>query len=202
MSKTIGALFVCAVLSVALVASTGQAQQQTQRVVGTIAGVDGPTLVIKTREGEVKVNITSDITVFGVERRTLADIKPGQFLGVGAIPQPDGSQKAVRVLIFPPGENPNPGFRPWEGAPQGTMTNANVETSVAGVDGQVVMLTYKDGEKKIIVTPDAQIVGTVHGDRSELKPGAAIVIVRAMKKPDGTLEANRINVGRDGVVPQ
>jgi hypothetical protein len=202
MTKTIGTLFACAVLSAVLVASTGQAQPQTQRVVGTIEGVDGPTLVIKTRQGEVKVNITSDITVFGVERRTLADIKPGQFLGVGALPLPDGSQKAVRVQIFTPGESPNPGFRPWAGAPQGTMTNANVETSVAGVDGQVVMLKYKDGEKKIIVTPDAQIVGTVHGGRSELKPGAAIVIVRAVKKPDGTLEANRINVGRDGVVPQ
>lgn len=189
-------------LSAALVASIGHAQQQTQRVVGTIEAVEGATLIVKTRQGEVKVNITGDITVFGVERRTLADIKPGLFLGVGAIPLPDGSQKAVRVQIFPPGERPNPGFRSWEGAPQGTMTNANVETSVAGVDGYVVMLKYKDGEKKIVVTPDARIVGTVHGDRSELKPGAAIVIARAMKKPDGTLEASRINVGRDGVVPQ
>ena len=140
--------------------------------------------------------------MFGVERRTVADIKPGQFLGVGAIPLPDGSQKAVRVQIFPPGENPNPGFRTWEGAPQGTMTNASVETSVAGVDGQVLTLKYKDGEKKIIVASDAQIVGTVHGDKSELKPGVAVSIARAIKKPDGTLEAVRINVGRDGVTPQ
>jgi hypothetical protein len=200
MSRTIGTLFACAALSATLVISPGQAQ--TQRVVGTIEAVDGPALLIKTRQGEVKVTLTSDVTVFGVERRTLADIKPDLFLGVGAIPQPDGSQKALRVQIFPPGESPNPGFRPWEGAPQGTMTNATVETSVAGVDGQVVMLKYKDGEKEIIVGPDAQIVGTVRGDKSELKPGVAVVIVRAMKKPDGTLEANRVNAGRDGVVPQ
>ncbi len=177
-------------------------QAQTQRVVGKITGVDGPTLVVETKQGEVRVNVTSDVTVFGVEKRSVTDIKPGLFLGVGAIPQPDGSQKAVRVNIFPSGESPNPGFRPWEGAPQGTMTNANVDTSVAGVDGQVLMLKYKDGEKKIVVAPDAQIVGTVRGDRGELKPGASIVIVRAMKKPDGTLEANRVNVGRGGVVPQ
>ena len=82
------------------------------------------------------------------------------------------------------------------------MTNAHVETSVTGVDGQVVMLKYKDGEKKIIVAPDAQIVATVRGDKGELKTGAAIVIVRAVKKPDGALEANRVNVGRDGIVPQ
>jgi len=202
MNNYITAAIAGTVLAAALAIVPTSAQQQTQRVVGTIAAVDGPTLVIKTRQGEVKVNITSDVTVFGVERRTLADIKPGQFLGVGAVPQPDGSQKAVRVQIFPPGESPNPGFRPWEGAPQGTMTNANVETSVAGVDGQVLMLKYKDGEKKIIVKPDAQIVGTVRGNRGELKAGVAIVIVRAIMKPDGTLEANRINAGRDGVVPQ
>jgi hypothetical protein len=175
---------------------------QTVRVVGAIEAVDGPTLTVKTRQGEVKVDVTSDVAVFGVERRTLADIKPGLFVGVGATPLPDGSQKAVRVQIFPPGENPNPGFRPWEGAPQGTMTNANVDTSVTSADGQVLMLKYQDGEKKIVVAPDAQITATVPGNRSELKPGIAIVIVRAVKKPDGTLEANRVNAGRDGLVPQ
>lgn len=199
MNKVIRTSLAGALLAAWCVAASAQ---ETQRVVGTIAGVDGSTLIVKTRSGEVKVNITSDVTVFGVEKRTLADIKPGQFLGVGAIAQPDGSQKAMRVQIFPPGESPNPGFRPWAGAPQGTMTNANVESSVAGVDGQVLMLKYKDGEKKIIVMPDAQIVGMVHGDKSELKSGVAIVIVRAIKKPDGTLEANRVNAGRNGVVPQ
>ena len=202
MVRRIGTSFVSAVLAASLAVSAARAQQQTQRVVGTVEAVEALTLVIKTRQGEVKVGITSDVAVFGVERRTVADIKPGQFLGVGAIPLPDGSQKAIRVLIFPPGENPNPGVRPWEGAPQGTMTNANVETSVAGVDGQVLTLKYKDGEKKIVVASDAQIVGTVQGDKSELKPGVAIVITRAIKMPDGTLETNRVNAGRDGVVPQ
>jgi len=183
-------------------AVTSALQAQTVRVVGTIEAVEGSTLVVKTRQGELKVNIASDVTVFGVERRTVSDIKPGQFLGVGAIPQPDGTQKAVRVQIFPAGESPNPGFRSWEGAPQGTMTNATVETSVVGVQGHELILKYKEGEKKIIVTPEAQIVGTVRGDKSELKPGAAISIARATKKPDGTLEANRISVGREGVVPR
>ena len=137
MSKTSGRLSLRSAMLAALVSRSGHAQQQTQRVVGTIEAVDGPTLVVKTRQGEVKVNVTDNVTVFGVERRTLADIKPGQFLGVGAMPQPDGSQKAVRVKSSRRVQSPNPGFRPWEGAPQGTMTNANVETSVAGVDGHV-----------------------------------------------------------------
>jgi hypothetical protein len=201
MRKTIVATLAGIVLAAALAISTGRAQQ-TQRVVGTIDTVEGSNLVIKTRQGEVKVTIASDVKVFGVERRSVADIKPGLYLGVGAVPLPDGSQKAVRVQIFPPGESPNPGFRIWEGAPQGTMTNANVETSVAGVDGQVLTLKYKDGEKKIVVASDAQIVGTIRGDKSELKPGAAVSIARATKKPDGTLEAARVNVGRNGVTPQ
>jgi len=201
MSKTIRVVIAGAVIAV-LGAVTSALQAQTVRVVGTIEAVEGSTLVVKTRQGELKVNIASDVAVFGVERRTVSDIKLGQFLGVGAIPQPDGTQKAIRVQIFPAGESPNPGFRPWEGAPQGTMTNATVETSVVGVQGQELILKYKDGEKKIIVTPEAQIVGTVRGDKSELKPGAAISIARATKKPDGTLEANRISVGRDGIVPR
>ncbi|HTS40684.1 MAG TPA: hypothetical protein VMH84_09120 [Xanthobacteraceae bacterium] len=201
MSKTIRVVIAGAVIAV-LGAVTSALQAQTVRVVGTIEAVEGSTLVVKTRQGELKVNIASDVAVFGVELRTVSDIKLGQFLGVGAIPQPDGTQKAIRVQIFPAGESPNPGFRPWEGAPQGTMTNATVETSVVGVQGQELILKYKDGEKKIIVTPEAQIVGTVRGDKSELKPGAAISIARATKKPDGTLEANRISVGRDGIVPR
>ena len=189
-------------IMLAATVAVAPAQQQVQRVIGMIEGVDGRTLVVKTKQGDVKVNVTDNAAVFGVTKATLADIKPGQFLGVGAMPQPDGSQKAVRINIFPPGQSPNPGFRSWAGAPQGTMTNGTVDTSVAGVEGHTLSLRYKDGEKKIIVTPQTQIVASVPGDRSELKPGAAIVIARAEKKPDGTLEAARVNVGRDGVVPQ
>jgi outer membrane lipoprotein SlyB len=191
-----------ALASVILAVSIAAAQSQIQRVVGTIQGVDGRTLAVKTKEGEVKVNVTDNVAVFGVTKATLADIKPGAFIGVGAMPQPDGSQKAVRINIFPPGQSPNPGFRSWAGAPQGTMTNGTVDTSVAGVEGRMLSVKYKDGDTKIIVTPQTQIVASVPGDRGELKPGVAIVIVRAVKKPDGTLEAARVNVGRGGVVPQ
>jgi hypothetical protein len=94
------------------------------------------------------------------------------------------------------------GFRPWDRQPNSTMTNATVEQTVAGVDGQVVMVKYKGGEQKIVVPPDAVILAYAVGDKAELKPGAHVAIVRATKKPDGSLEANRINVGRGEVVPQ
>ena len=176
-------------------------QAQTQRVIGTIEGVDGPTLVVKTRDGQVKVNLTEKVAVFGVVKATLADLKPGSFIGVGAMPQPDGSQKAIRVMIFAETQRgTGEGHRPWV-QPGSTMTNATVDTTVGSVDGQVLMVKYKDGEKKIIVPPALEIQQYVVGDKTELKPGANILITAAAKKPDGSLEANRVNVGRGGIVP-
>jgi hypothetical protein len=177
--------------------------QQPQRVRGTIESVDGSTLVIKQGEGpDVTVKLTDNVQVFGVVPATLADVKPGAFIAVGAMPQPDGSQKAIQVMIFAESQRGlGEGFRPWD-RPGTTMTNATVDTTVAGVDGQEVTVKYKDGEKKIIIGKDVVIRAYVAGDKSELKPGAYIAIVRADKLPDGTLQTARINVGRDGVVPQ
>ena len=172
------------------------------RIRGPIQAVDGSTLTVKAGEaGDVKVKLTDNAAVYGVVKATLADIKPGAFIGVGAMPQADGSQRAVQVMIFAEQQRgTGEGHRPWD-RPNSTMTNATVDTTVAGVDGQVVMVKYKDGEKKIIVGPDAVIRAYVVGSKDELKPGANINIIRAEKKPDGTFEAARINVGRDGVVP-
>ena len=191
-----------AALAVAFAASAALAQQaQTQRVMGTISGVDGSAIMVKTRDGELKVNLTDKVAVFGVTKATLADLKTGAFVGVGAMPQPDGSQKAIRVMIFAESQRgTGEGHRPWV-QPGSTMTNATIDTTVGSVDGQTLMVKYKDGEKKIIVPPDLPIQQYVVGGRSELKPGAAILIVAATKKPDGTLEAGRVNVGRDGIVP-
>jgi hypothetical protein len=118
------------------------------------------------------------------------------------MPQPDGRQKAIQVMIFAESQRGlGEGFRPWE-RPGSTMTNATVDTTVASVDGLVVMVKYKDGQQKIVIGPDAAIRAYVAGDKSELKPGAHIAIVRADKMPDATLQTGRINVGRNGVVPQ
>jgi len=199
MSRTFPILAVAAVVT-ALAASSAVAQQP-QRVVGKIEGVDGPTLVVKTGQGEVKVDVTSNVAVFGVANATIADIKPGNFIGVGATPQADGSQKAIRVMIFAESQRgTGEGFRPWN-RPGTTMTNATVDTTVSSVDGQVLIIKYKDGEKKVIIGPDAKIMAYLVGEKSELKSGANIAINAATKRSDGSLEANRINVGRGDVVP-
>jgi hypothetical protein len=194
-------------VSVTVVAAFGSlawAQQPpVVRIRGTIEAIDGPLLAVKSREGtDMKVRVTDNVTVFGVANIAMSEIKPGSYIGVSALPQPDGIQKAIAVHIFPEAQRGvAEGFRPWDVRPNSTMTNATVATTVAGVDGQEILVKYKDGEKKVVVRPGTPIVTFLPGDKSELKPGAKIIIFGATKKDDGTLEANRVNVGRDGITP-
>jgi len=177
---------------------------QTVRLRGVIEKVDGTTVMAKSDKGdELKINLADKMLVVDVVKASLADIKAGDFIGSGAMPQPDGSQKAIEVHIFAESmRGTGEGFRQWDGAPNSTMTNGTVGTAVTGVDGPVITVKYKDGEKNIIVTPDVPIVRFEIGQMSALKPGAAFTVVAAVKKPDGSFDINRINVGRDGVVPR
>ena len=188
-----------------LSASTSFAQQaQTVRVRGTIEVVDGPILTVQSRDGKTtyKVKLADNAVVRGIIKASLSDIKPNSFIGVTGMPQADGSQKAVEIHIFPEAmRGTGEGHRPWDLMPNSTMTNATVAQMVKGVSGDEITLKYKDGEKKVQVTPDTTIVTYAPGDKSELKPGAKIFIVAANKKDDGTLEAPAISVGRDGITP-
>jgi hypothetical protein len=190
---------------VSVLASSAWAQQSPTptRIRGTIEGVDGSMLSIKTREGnDVKVKMTDDLKVIGIAKTSLSEIKPGSYIGVSAMPQPDGSQKAFAIHIFPEAmRGAAEGHRPWDQRPNSTMTNATVAETVASVDGQVIQVKYKDGEKKVVVPPDAAIVAFADGEKSEIKPGAKIIIFGAKKSDDGSLETNRIGVGRDGITP-
>src|SRR6266699_3345920 len=185
-----------AALVAALAASPALAQQpQTVRLRGPIEAVDGSTLTVKAGEaGDVKVKLTDNAAVYGVVKASLADIKPGAFIGVGATPQADGSQRAIQVMIFAETQRgTGEGHRPWD-RPNTTMTNATVDTTVAAVDGQVLIVKYKDGEQKITVGPDAIILANLTGEKSEVKPGAKVAFPAATKKADGMFEASRVNV--------
>jgi len=193
-----------AVAMVALSIGCAIAQQApTLRIRGTIESVDGNTLGIKTREGsDVKVRMTDNVAVFAVVKTSLSEIKEGSYIGVTGLPEPDGTQKAIAVHIFPENQRgAAEGFRPWDARANSTMTNATVAQTVKGTDGQNITVKYKDGEKNVVVPPDTPIVTFVAGDKSELKPGAKLIIFGAAKKDDGSLEANRVNVGRDGITP-
>ncbi len=190
----------------AALATHAMAQQPptpTVRIRGTIEAVDGAMLSIKSRDGaDLKVRMADNATVFAVVKTELAEIKQGSYIGVTAMPDPDGTQRAIAVHIFPEAQRgAAEGFRPWDARPNSTMTNATVAETVKGTDGQNILVKYKDGEKKVVVPPDTPIVTFVASDKSEVKPGAKLIIFGATKKDDGTLEAPRINVGRDGVTP-
>jgi outer membrane lipoprotein SlyB len=192
-----------AAIAVAMTATSALAQQ-TQRVRGTIEKVDGNTLLIKSSDGApITLTLADNALIVGVTKATIADIKEGSYIGSGALPQPDGTQKAVEVHIFAESQRgTGDGHRNnWDGAPGGTMTNGAVGQTVSSVDGPVITVKYKDGEKKVIVGPSVPIVRYEIGDRSELTPGAAISVTAATKKPDGTFTSARVNVGRGGVVP-
>ena len=192
-------------LVAALAATAALAQApQTVRLRGVIEKVDGNTVTAKSDKGDaLTLNLADKMLVVAVVKASMADIKDGDFIGSGAMPQPDGSQKAIEVHIFAESmRGTGEGFRPWDGAPNSTMTNGTVGATVTGVDGPVITVKYKDGDKKIIVTPDVPIVRYEVADLSALKPGVAFSVLAAVKQPDDSFNINRINVGRDGVVPR
>lgn len=185
------------------VALAQQNAAQTVRLRGVIEKIDGRTVLAKSSKGEeLKLNLADKALVVAVVKASMADIKPGLFIGSGAMPQPDGSQKALEVHIFAESmRGTGEGFRPWDGAPNSTMTNGTVGLSVSGVDGPVVTVQYKDGEKKITVGPDVPIVRYEITDTGAIAPGAPFTAVATGKAADGSFDVSRINVGRGGASP-
>jgi hypothetical protein len=177
--------------------------QETVRIRGTIDRVEGPVYVVKNRDGaEVKLTVTDKPLYVAIAPSTMADIKPGMFVGSAGMMQPDGTQKAIEVHIFPESmRGTGEGHYDWDIKPQSKMTNGNVEQTVAAVDGPMLSVKYKDGEKKLVVTPETVVVTYVPGNKDDLKPGTKIFVAAAKKQPDGTLQTPRITYGRNGAGP-
>ena len=177
--------------------------QETVRIRGTIESIEGPVFVVKNRDGaELKLTVTDKPLFVAIVKATMADIKPGMFVGSTGVTQPDGTQKAIEVHIFPESmRGTGEGHYDWDLKPQTKMTNANVEQTVGGVDGQMLSVKYKDGEKKLLVTPETVVVTYATGDRDDLKPGTKIFVGAAKKQPDGTVQTPRITYGKDGLTP-
>ena len=192
-----------AAVSLTLAVTGAFAQDKPMRVRGDLTAFDGQTLSIKTRDGkDIKVKLADNARIAGIVKISIADIKQGNYIGVSAMPQPDGSQRALHVHVFPePLRGVAEGHAPWDVQPGSTMTNATVAETVTGTDGQNIMVKYKDGEKKIIVPKDAPLVTYVPGDKADLKPGAKIFIVAAKPEPDGTFSAASVSYGKDGLTP-
>ncbi len=194
-------------VAVAMVAASSlyaiaQQPPAPSRVRGTIEGIVGDELAVRSRGGEeVKLHMTGDMRVVGITRIQLSDIKVGSFIGTTTVPGPGGTQNAVEVHVFPEDmRGTGEGSRPYDLRPNSTMTNATVAESVAGNDGHTLRVTYKNGEKKVVVSPNTPVVTYVPADKSDLKAGAKVIV--ALKRlPDGSFETDRVSVGRDGLTP-
>lgn len=173
-----------------------------RRLRGTIERVEASTLVVRSREGEtVPVALAPDATVSALSRVELSSIGPGAYVGTAAMPQADGSLRAIEVLVFPEAmRGTGEGHGPWDLLPESTMTNATVADTVAGVEGRTLTLSWKGQSKRVVVPADAPVVTPIPASRDDLKAGSA-VFLSAVPQPDGSLRAARVTVAKDGVVP-
>jgi hypothetical protein len=193
-------------LALMVSASAAWAQQAPPvRVRGTIEKVDGNTLTVKSRSGEtLTVKLAEPPRISAMVKASQAEIKEGSFIGVSAMPQPDGTQKAFAIHIFMESQKGVVAdrFGQWDSRPGSTMTNANVATMVSGKDGQDLLVKYKDGEKKVLIPPGTPIAKYVPGNAGDLKVGSKVFVGAAQKQADGSLTAPNIAVGRDIDPPQ
>ncbi|HEY1943181.1 MAG TPA: hypothetical protein VGH40_13760 [Roseiarcus sp.] len=199
--------FRLAVAATALAIAGGADAQQavpSAAIRATIESVadGGGSLVVHRRSGETAtIRLKPDAKVTLVVPASLADVKPGLFVGVAAVPGKDGALNAMEVHIFPEAmRGVGEGFRPFDLAPGSTMTNGAIEARVDGVAGPKLTVTYRGGQQAIDIPPSTPIVGLTLGARSDLKPGAAIV-ARGAKSADGTYEAGYVLVGKNGLTP-
>ena len=186
-----------ALLSLVLFSTLAIAQSPA-RVRGTITGLDGDVLSVKSRDGkDVQIHLTSDAQVVTTRKATMADFKPGSYVGVTSVKGPDGRLVARRVHALGPQVPQMHG--PWDSLPDSMMTNSNIESSAQVSGGNELTLKNKDGEQKILVNPQTEFYTFVPGSRADLKPGQTIFT--GARNEGGKLIAQRVTVSKDGVNP-
>ncbi len=194
---------VAAAVGAVFAVAAASAQQPGTRIRGEVVKADGDMLVLKTREGgTLNVKLDEKVRVSALVKATLADIKQDLFIGIAGMPQADGSIAAFSVHMFLPAQRGVVPDRhgPWDAKPGSTMTNAYVESIVTGKDGETLTVKYKDGEKKVIVSPQTVIAAAAPASKDELKPGAQVILFGWDKQPDGSVLAKVMYVGR-GITP-
>jgi hypothetical protein len=200
--------FVVAALAAAFALSSVAAQAQNVRVRGTIEKLDGNVLTVKSRDGaELKLVLKDNVRIAGVVKASLGDVKTDSNVAITSRPRPDGTLEAYELRIAPAGQPFNSFHSEWDLMPNSFMTNGSLQTSISGVDGQVLTVKYKvlgkpDEEKKLIVTPKTIIATTVAGTKEDLKPGLKVFVAGAPRLPDGSLDVAAIQVEKEIPPPQ
>lgn len=190
-------------LGVVLLAGAASAQTPPppSRTRATIESVSDGAIVVKTRTGAaVTIALTPTTRFVAVSHGEISAIQPNSYIGTAAAPQPDGSLKAIEVTVFPESmRGSGDGHYAWDLPNASTMTNG-VVGKLDNAHGRTLTVDYKGGEKQILVPDDVPVVTLAPGDRTLLKPGVHVVVVTA-KAEDGSLSANAVLAGENGVVP-
>lgn len=195
---------VCALVGAMTVSAF--AQDARVHIRGKIVSLDGNVLTVGAAIGTVttKVTLAPNYRVQYVVPAKLSNIKPGSFVGTAAVPQVDGSLRALEVHIFPPGVTPGQGSHPYDLGPTSSMTNGTVDTiasvKVDNVNGSKITVKYEGGSKDVTVGAGTPVVTYTPATPDALTPGARVNIL-ATKGTDGTLTATAVSVGKDGLLP-
>ena len=202
MSRPAVVLATAAGLVLAATASTVAQRPPVDHVRGTVTAADAATLTVLARDGKtVTIALPQKLRISGLAKAKLSSVAKGSYIGTAAAPGPDGMLVAQELLIFPEKmRGVGEGHRKWDLTSDSTMTNAAVESMVERVKGRVLTLSYKGGRKQVLVPPGAPIVTIVRASRTMLVPGAKVFVV-ARKGPGGALQAVRISIGIDGLMP-
>jgi hypothetical protein len=202
--RSILAAFSAAVaLSLTLGASPSGAQtMQGMGVRGMVVSLDGSMLIVKTREGtDATIKLADNPRVVSMVKASIADIKPGVYIGTSSVPRQGSTSRALEIHILPEAlRGAGEGDYPWDLAPGSSMTNGTVDSPVESVDGLTITVSYKGGERKVTIQPDTAFVTYGPADKSDIIPGVP-VFVFAHKQADGTLTAGFVTVGTNGVAP-
>ena len=185
-------------LFVLALATTAALAQAPTRVRGTLTALQGDVLSVKSRDGkELQIHLAPDAQVATTKKASAADFKPGSYVGVTSVKGPDGRLVARRVHALGP-QVPQM-HAAWDSIPDSMMTNATLEGTAQMGTGTELTLKNKDGEQKILVTPQTEYYTFAPGTRADLKPGESIFASASNK--DGKLVAPRVTVSKDGVNP-
>ncbi|MBY0611845.1 MAG: hypothetical protein K2P80_06640 [Beijerinckiaceae bacterium] len=196
------ALRLATIATLSILSTNALAQTKPIRVRGTIEAVDGNTLSVKAREGQMVKVLVDDKTRYAIViKASFEEVKPGAYLGIAALPQKDAPQKALEVVVFPEAmRGAGEGHRGWDLEPESTMTNATLSEAISSVKGQTITMKYKDGETKIDVSKDIPIVTFKPGAKTDATP-STVVFIGGQVQPDGTVTAASVTMGKDGVNP-
>ena len=172
------------------------------RIRGTVDKLDGQNLMVKSRDGQtLTIELAANVAVITLVKKSIADIKAGDYVASTGVKGTDGKIHAIEVRIFPEAaRGTGEGQYPWDLMPDSIMTNATVGKVDQAPQGPVLHVTFKGTESEYTVGPEVPVLANGPGDISLLKPGVAVFVI-ALKHKDGKLTSARLYAEKDGIKP-